>query len=798
MRRRRTAGRAGGWAAAWAAVIATAVGGRPAAAADHGADHAPEQAAVEAAITKGRNYLFAHQVAGNWEAIPAPDPEDKGGYSVKGGQWGGLTAIATLALLAAGTDPKDPHVSSAIAFLRGAKLTGVYAVGLRAQVWAQLAQEPWVRQAELADLKALESAVHLTKGAATPTSGLYGYTLTADAKEADHSVSQYGVLGMWALAQAGLEVPTGYWQLVDAAWHRQQIAPDGSWAYYAAVDPKDANPTHAPDLSMTAAGVATLFITQESLQIAPRCDGNPDDPGIDAGLRYLGRHATDLPTFGRYYALFGLSRVGLASGYKYLGTTDWFRAGSDVICREQSPSGGWLRYMGDGNINANGVPDTSFCLLFLARGRAPVMMSKLQYDVVGTGKGSKPVPGTWDQRPRDVANLSRWVGKALESPLNWQVVNLRATAGDLHEAPLLYMAGGRAPKLSGEDAAKLRAYLEDGGLLVGHADCRSPEFAKGFKELGESMFPGRKFRPLEATHPIYTNETFPRGKWKQKLSLDGLSNGARELMVLLPMDDPAREWQSQSFTSAKTDTDGQVMIDLFLYAVDKEGSRRRGETYLVDRDAGVPASKPVRVARVKYAGNWDPEPGGWRRLANDLHDRRVAELSTEPVDPATTPIDAKAFPLASLTVAAPDAQLTEPARAAVRAYVKAGGTLLVDVAGGASPYRSAAEAEIAKLFPDAPHTLPVLPADSPVYTAIGPRLAVKSVDYRRFDRVSRAAHVPQLRAATVDGRPAVLYTPEDVSVGLVGQPIDGVAGYTPADATKVVTAVLAYAAKLKP
>ena len=44
-------------------------------------------------------------------------------------------------------------------------------------------------------------------------------------------------------------------------------------------------------------------------------------------------------------------------------------------------------------------------------------------------------------------------------------------------------------------------------------------------------------------------------------------------------------------------------------------------------------------------------------------------------------------------------------------------------------------------------------------------------------------------------RPAVYYSPEDVSVGLVGQPIDGVAGYAPADAAKVVGAIVAHAAK---
>jgi hypothetical protein len=214
----------------------------------------------------------------------------------------------------------------------------------------------------------------------------------------------------------------------------------------------------------------------------------------------------------------------------------------------------------------------------------------------------------------------------------------------------------------------------------------------------------------------------------------------------------------------------------------------------------VPASKAVvGVARIKYAGNWDPEPGGWRRLANVLHNDRVAELNVQAVDPgAGGKLDPKATPLASLTFADADGHLSDAARSALRDYVKGGGTLLVDVAGGRGLYGAAATSELAKIFPDAPHDLPVLPPDAKVYAGVGPKLAVTSVDYRRFNRVSGSMHRPQLRGYTLDGRVAVLYSPEDLSVGLVGEAIDGVAGYAPADATKVVSAVVAYAAKLAP
>ncbi len=772
------------WADGWvAALLATAAAATPAAAA---AD--PRQ--VQQAIDHGRDYLFRTEKDGNWEAAQKRDATDIDApyqaYSVTNGQWGGMTAIATLALLSAGVSPDDPHVRSAVAFLRSADLKGNYALGMRAAVWNQLPAEPWLHAAELSDGDRLVRAMHTAAG---PSAGFYGYLAASKPAEFDHSVSQFAVLGVWSLAQAGCEVPVNYWRYVDAAWHHQQAA-GGTWAYYAGTNTGD-----DPTLSMTAAGVATLYLAQEYNRLAPQCRGNVTDAGIDAGLRYLGDHLTSLGQDRRFYTLFGISRVGLASGYKRLGPTDWFAWGADLAVHDQRPDGSWHNQRE--NENVDGVADTAFALLFLSRGRAPLMMDKLQYDV--TAVGGTAGPGPWDQRPRDVANLARWVGRQIESPLNWQVVTLRDPSGDLHDAPVLYLAGGEAPRLSPADVAKLRAYCEDGGLILGHADCGSEPFARGFERLGEQMFPGRRFRPLEPTSPVYTDQTFPPDRWPVKPPVRALTNGTRELMVLLPAGDPARQWQSQSFLPVKKDVYGQLLIDLFLYAVDKQGLRRRGETYVVDGRADVAASTPVKVARLQYAGNWDPEPGGWRRLANVLHNDRVAELDVRPVDPAVPgQLAAGGFKLAVLTVADADARLTDAARSAVRDYITGGGTLLVDAAGGRGPYRSAAEAELAKLFPDDAHALAVLPPDAPVYAALAgnPDLALgPSVEYRHFGRPSATLHRPQLRGLAVGGRPAVFYSPEDVSVGLVGQPIGGVAGYAPADATKVVAAVVAYAAK---
>ena len=366
-----------------------------------------------------------------------------------------MTALATLSLLAAGVSGTDPHIVSAVSFLRTARLTGNYALGCRAQVWNQLTPVPWLRQAATADCDQLERGMHTGRG---ESAGFYGYLTASKPPEYDHSVSQFAVLGMWATEQAGCEVPRTHWSYVDSAWHRHQGV-DGTWDYYARLDPND-----TPRLSMTAAGVATLYLAQEYTRLAPQTSGNVDDPGIDAGLKYLGEHLTELTDDRRWYTLFGISRVGLASGLKRLGGTDWFDWGSSLAVHDQKPDGSWKNQRDNENVNS--IADTAFALLFLSRGHAPIMINKLAYDVTG-GPGGVATAGSWNQRPRDVGNLARWIGGHIESTLNWQVVSLHDPIADLYDAPILYLSGSQAPNLAAADVAKLRTYCENGGLILG-------------------------------------------------------------------------------------------------------------------------------------------------------------------------------------------------------------------------------------------------------------------------------------------------------------------------------------------
>ena len=181
---------------------------------------------------------------------------------------------------------------------------------------------------------------------------------------------------------------------------------------------------------------------------------------------------------------------------------------------------------------------------------------------------------------------------------------------------------------------------------------------------------------------------------------------------------------------------------------------------------------------MKYAGNYDPEPGGWRRLAALLGNNDKIDLQVEPASPDQL----VGYKLAHLTGTA-SFTFTAAERHAIAAFLQAGGTLIIDAAGGSSAFATSVETELAAMIPDGKEQFAhPLPADHQVYAGI------KSIGYRNFARSKLGLlSVPQLRGIQINHRLAVIYSKEDLSVGLVGQPVDGVIGYDPPSATALMS-----------
>ena len=724
---------------------------------------------IDAAIAKAKQYIYSQQKPdGRWEKEPSRKGTDHAALQEQGDTWGGYTALCSYALLASGENPSDPRISSAVEFLKHADIVGIYAVAMRCQVWLLIPHSnPQIKAAILKDADYLFRGIN--DGKLNPNNrGMWDYL--GKGPRVDHSVSQYGILGLWACQQTGyVNVGDERWKLFEAAWKSQQEQ-DGGWAY---------EYHNGEEMSMTAAGVATLFIIDDYLHAneAGNCTGNGLDPAIAHGLEYIDKNYGQIGE--NTYAMYGIERIGTASGYKYFAGHDWYDDIAAHLIKTQQENGCWS----SGSYpSAQPIDETAFALLFLARGRAPVLMNKLDYRQPGQGDAN------WDERPRDMANLTAWVGHQMEVFMNFQIVSLAATAEDLHDAPILYISGSQALHLTPQDAQKIKNFCEQGGMVLANADCNHEAFSNSIKELGKSLF-NRDFRELPPDHPAYTHEQYAYSRWRKKPKVLGLSNGVRELMVLIPDADPDRWWQNPSGAAGHEDA-FELGADLFQYAVDRK-MWPKGVTFIAAPKPTVIADRKVKVARLAEGSNWDPEPGGWVRMAGLLHNDDRVDLSTFKAVPGEGGV--AAAQVAHLT-GTTDFKLSDDARLELQTFVNHGGTLVVDAAGGSRAFADAALRELAKTVPTAGDALRApLPTSHAIYHM--PGHAITTFSYRSWAHkiLPGALKDPHVRGVDIGGRTSVFYSAEDLSAGMVGEPVDGILGYTPETATDIMRNILLYA-----
>ena len=300
---------------------------------------------------------------------------------------GGATALATLAMLAAGADPiADPTVKRALAWLAAQQPDNTYVRAIRANVWEyalrKVDDEPVWRAGLEADFAWLLEALNEN-----------GWRYGINSTDWDNSCTQYGVLGIWAGMRAGLKPPEGFWPQMSRHFQKTQNA-DGGWGYVQG---------SSSSANMATAGLASMFLVFDSFHGKARfrrdnpkgfSDGQAGEvlAALDRGMTWLGTHEGD--RLNAYY-LYGIERAGVASGRKYIGGVDWFAEGAEGVLGRQ---------VGDGSIPLGYTPEigTALSTLFLVYGGAPVAFAKLEH-----GAGDD-----WNRNPRDLANLARWLWSA--------------------------------------------------------------------------------------------------------------------------------------------------------------------------------------------------------------------------------------------------------------------------------------------------------------------------------------------------------------------------------------------------
>jgi hypothetical protein len=572
----------------------------------------------------------------------------------------------------------------------------------------------------------------------------------------DNSNSQYGLLGVWSGAEVGIEIPGGYWAYVDQHWKRWQLQ-TGEWEY-------DGTEKRGY-FGMTVAGIASLFVTHDYLEapaLGAQVGREPYSANLAAALKWLEMEDNAISVergkvYYRGYNLFGLQRAARACGFKYFGKHDWYKDLATAVVSKQWPNGAW----GRSDSGESAIIDTAYTILFLARGRHPVLMNKLRFD------------GYWNNRPRDLHNLATIAGRELERVVNWQIVSIDRPHTDWLDSPILFISSHTAPKLKPDDYTKLRLYADAGGLIFTHADASSNNFNSFAGELAKKVFPEYPLATLPVDHEIYSIQYPMKGT---KPQLKYVTNGSRVLMLHSPTD-LTTAWQVRDLTKRPS---FELPINLFIYASGKAELRNR----LSSPHMEMPSPKAVhavRLARIKHAGNWNPEPHAWDRFSRYLKQHTGWIVESVPSTPAELKLNDT--PIAHLTGTS-ELTLNDADAAALKAYVEAGGTLLIEPCGGSGPFAQSTRALLTKLIPQS--QLQPLVATDALFRASSPGMEDLGDPRLRPFTEQHLGKAPSRLEQIKLGKGRILFSPIDISTALVGSNAWGILGYEPQYALKLV------------
>lgn len=111
--------------------------------------------------------------------------------------------------------------------------------------------------------------------------------------------------------------------------------------------------------------------------------------------------------------------------------------------------------------------------------------------------------GEWKTRHAGISVLLRQFNQKTDIPVTFERKEMSLADPALHDAPVLYMTGHEDFTLSPDEIAALRAYLANGGLLIGEACCGRKGFDHAFREMLAKVLPGAKLQQLLPNHPLF-------------------------------------------------------------------------------------------------------------------------------------------------------------------------------------------------------------------------------------------------------------------------------------------------------
>ncbi len=768
----------------------------------------PSPQQVREAIQKGIEFLKRSQdnQNGNWERFNAA-PIQLGDYT------GGVTALATLALLESGVDPNEPFMKKALAYLEKLPVKKTYVASLQAIALAQadpIRYGPKVR--EIIDW--LISVADASQGG---TMIAWGYPL-GGVNRPDHSNTQYAVLALREAHAQGIRVSPEVWAKVKKMYMKSQNA-SGGWGYTIEGDGSER-------LTMTTAGVCGLLICDMSNSIIagpPGPDGEFPNSGqrdienekaIEKGLRQIGnkftidisRNLFEGTTFP-FYNIYGIERAGRLSGLRFFNRgnqlIDWYRKGVETLLKIQNQAGKWAS---PSLIDGDPVLATSFCLLFLSKGKTPVLIQKVAHGATPRG-----YTGNWNVHHNDVRHLTDFCSKQVFKknnrpvPLTWQIydaarqsrggdVDQNVLLQDMLQSPIIYINGLEAPKFAPGEIALLKRYVEQGGFIMAEACSGRDDFDQGFRKLCKELFPDRELTPLAAGHPIWTAAfPVPVGSF----DLMGIDLGCKTCLAYAPKGISAH-WESNLHKEfPKTKLAFQLGANVVAYATGLEPPEDKlTKKTVVQNEESAIKRNFLEIAQLNYGGkNWQPAPNAMRVVTSQaLKQGLDVILQTK----AVTIDDADLFNSKFLYMhGRGEFSWDEGQSKRLRGHLENGGTLLCDACCGDKVFDKRFRESIKAMFG---RELEPIPMSDPLYSKRVSGKEITKVQGRTESGKPYAQMEPVLEGIRSDPKDptsawVVVYSKYDIGCALDRHASADCVGYQHESALDLAMQVLLYAMK---
>ena len=406
----------------------------------------------------------------------------------------------------------------------------------------------------------------------------------------------------------------------------------------------------------------------------------------------------------------------------------------------------------------------------------------------------------WNLCPGDLQQLMRAASDRLGVAYGADSFSLAAFDGDPAKMPLLFFSGVRTIKFSAPELELLRRYVLRGGMIVADNIAGGPYFYQSFREAMEKAFPELSFRVLPEDHPLYhimvdvNQVTYPRNLTSHQPLLEGLYVYSR-VGVLLSKYGLGCGWDGHEVPLLRqaiyydVGSANKIGLNIAGYAV---GYARIGRAEAKPELFGAldekhPTDEFV-FAQIKHDGAWNIESGGASRLLQELRKDTSLRVSLKrlPVRPGHDDLSSFTFLYLS---GLDDFHWDASALSALKRFLDAGGTLLINNGLGLRTFDAAVRRELKLLLPGA--TLASLPSGHPVFNSVFKLTGAAFTPAAAAARPGLAE--PYLEGISLNGDVKVIYSPIDLETGWQGLNPPLARAYQPPDALKLGVNIIMYA-----